>query len=405
MSGPSTSDLQSRIVQSGLIEADELQRLAAELPAPTAGGSPDRDQALLAMLVEQRRLTDFQAQAPAAGLTGPFMLGPYRVNEQVVAGRLGNVFRAVHVEFDQPVSLKVFSKTLARQPEKLARIQREVRVAAQVDHPHILRAMQIGRAGDTYFLAFEDLQGETLEARLARQRRLPYAEACRLVRQAALGLESLHEAEIIHRDLRPANLWINRQEQLKLMEFGAARDALAFLDQFAGAGEDSGLTRQETVLGDYRYTAPEAASDARAAGPASDIYSLGCTLYHAIAGQPPFDHKNPMRVVQAHASEAPRALDLIVPGIPQPLADIVAQMLGKSPDTRPRLDEIDWALRPFEEDSSFVAATAEQVWNPAYLAWVREANLIESEEPADTDADAAPTDDLAEFLDWLETQK
>jgi serine/threonine-protein kinase len=403
MSGPATSDLQSRIVQSGLLEAEELQRLAAELPAPMAGGSSDRDQALLAMLVERRRLTDFQAQALAAGLAGPFMLGPYRVNEQVVAGRLGNVFRAVHIEFEQPVSLKVFSKTLARQPEELARIQREMRVAAQVDHAHILRAMQIGRAGDTYYLAFEDLQGETLEARLERQRRLPYAEACRLVRQAALALESLHEAEIIHRDLRPANLWINRQEQLKLMEFGAARDALAFLDQIAG--DDGGLTRQETLLGDYRYTAPESAADAPATGPTSDIYSLGCTLYHAISGQPPFDHKNPLRVVQAHAAEAPRALDLIVPGIPQPLADIVAHMLVKSPDARPRLDEIDWALRPFEEDSSFVSAAAEQVWNPAYLAWVREANLVAPEEPADTAADAGPSDDLAEFLDWLETQK
>jgi serine/threonine-protein kinase len=357
---------------------------------------------LLNLLIERQRLTDFQAQALAAGLTGPFMLGPYRVNQQVVAGRLGNVFRAVHVEFDQPVSLKVFSRTLSRQPEQLARIQREVRVAAQVDHPHILRALQIGRAGDTVFLAFEDLHGETLEARLERQSRLPYAEACRLVRQAALGLESLHEAEIIHRDLRPANLWINGQEQLKLMEFGAARDALAFLDRLDG---DDALTRQETVLGDFRYTAPEAAADARAAGASSDIYSLGCILYHTLAGQPPFENKNPLRVVQSHATEAPRALDLLMPGIPQALADIVARMLVKSPDARPRLDEVDWALRPFEEDSSLASTPAEQVWNPAYLAWVREANLIDPAEQADTATSVGPSEDLTEFLDWLETQK
>jgi serine/threonine protein kinase len=281
-------------------------------------------------------------------------------------------------------------------------MQREVRVAAQVDHPHILRALQIGRVGETYFLAFEDLHGETLETRLTRQGRLPYAEACRLVRQATLGLESLHEAEILHRDLRPANLWISHQEQLKLMEFGAARDALAFLDRLDGDGE---LTRQETVLGDYRYTAPETAADARRASPQSDIYSLGCTLYHVLAGQPPFEHKNPVRVVQLHAMEVPRALDLIVPDVPPPLADIVGRMLAKSPEARPRLDEVDEALRPFEEDSPFVSTPAEQVWNPDYLAWVREANLLEPAQSADTAADTATSDDLTDFLDWLETQK
>ncbi len=400
MSGHATSGLSSRIVQSGLLEADELQRLAAELP--TAPSAADGDQALLDLLVEQQRLTDFQAQALAAGLTGPFMLGPYQVNEQIVAGRLGNVFRAVHVEFEQPVSLKLFSKALARQPEQFARMQREVRVSAQVDHPHILRAVQIGRVGDAYFLAFEPLKGETLEARLARAGRLPYAEACRLVRQAALGLESLHEAEIIHRDLRPANLWINPQEQLKLMEFGTARDELAFLDRLDG---DQSLTRQESVLGDFHYTAPEAAANARTASTHSDIYSLGCTLYHVLAGQPPFENKNPLRVVQLHATEVPRALDLIVPGIPRPLADLVARMLAKSPDERPRLDAVESALRPFEEDSSLVSRSAEQVWNPEYLAWVREMNLIDPAESAETAADAGPSDDLLEFLDWLKEQK
>ncbi len=280
-------------------------------------------------------------------------------------------------------------------------MQREVRVAAQVDHPHILLALQIGRVGDTYYLAFEDLHGETLEARLARVGRLPYAEACRLVRHAALGLESLHGAEIIHRDVRPASLWINRQERLKLMEFGAARDELAFLDRLDG---DESLTRQDTVLGDYRYMAPEAASDARAASTRSDIYSLGCSLYHTLAGQPPFEAKNPLRVAELHAAEAPRALDLIVPGIPQPLADMVARMLAKSPNERPRLNEVDWALQPFEEDGSVASTPADQVWNADYLAWVREVDLTDPAELSATATDAGTSDELLEFLDWLEKQ-
>ncbi len=392
---PSTlAELETRIAQSGLVKADELKAFAAKLPDAAAA---DAGKTLLAALVKAGRLTDFQARALHAGLSGPFMLGPYQVNERVAAGRLGHVFRAVHVEFDQPVSLKVFNRGLAAQPEKLSRMQREVRVAAQVDHPHILRALQIGRAGQTYYLAFEDLQGETLEERLSRQGRLPYGEASRLVRDAVLGLESLHEAEIVHRDLRPANLWINSHEQLKLMEFGAARDALAFLDQVDGAE----LTRQDTMLGDYRYTAPEAAADARKADARSDVYALGCILYHTLAGDPPFLHKNPLQIVAMHRGEPPKPLDVLVPGLPAALPDIVNRMLAKSPNARPGLGDVDWTLQSLAADSP-LDATPDTVWNPDYLAWIRDASLVETSPLPDPAS--KPRSDLSEFLDWMEKQ-
>lgn len=397
MSQSGAGNLQERIVQSGLVGADDLAQLTSELaasqPEQNAVGA---DQALLDLLVERGRITDFQARALADGLAGPFQLGPYEVRQRIVAGRLGTVYRARHVEFDQPVSLKVFSRSVVSDAELLARMQREVRVAVEADHPHILRAFQIGRVGNTYYLALEDLQGETLEARLERDGRLPFAEACRLIRQAVLALESLHEAQIVHRDLRPANLWVNLAEQLKLMEFGAARDELAFLDQPA-SGES--LTRADSVLSDYRYTAPEAAKDARQMSPQSDIYSLGCTLYHTLAGQPPFKSKNPLRVVDMHSSEAPPPLDLVVPGIPQRLADIVAGMLAKSPDSRPALEEIDWSLQSLESAGSVAPVSQEQAWNPKYLAWLQEVNAMSS--PAVSDEDGS---ELLEFLAWLRRQ-
>ncbi|HEV3415445.1 MAG TPA: serine/threonine-protein kinase [Pirellulales bacterium] len=389
-----SEDLQRRIVQSGLLSQDELESLAAASLTATNNS----DQALLEFLVAERRLTDFQAAALAAGFTGPFMLGPYRVHERIAAGRLGDLFRAVHVEFDQPVSLKVFSSALARDPEQFARMQREVRVAVQLDHPQVVRSFQIGRIGDVHFLAFEDLHGETLEARLARSGKLPYPEACRLLRQAALGLESLHEAEIAHLDLRPANLWINEHDQLKIVEFGTARDALSFLDQLDQADQ---LPGYDPVLGDSRYLAPEAAADADAADPRSDIYSLGCSLYHVLAGQPPFGYLDSERQRQAHADEPPRSLTWHVPDLPQPLAEIVARALAKLPDDRPTIAELDFALERYVDDRQTSLAPTE-TWSPEFLAWVQEANLLAG---GASPSSSGLNDEMAEFLDWLATSR
>jgi eukaryotic-like serine/threonine-protein kinase len=389
-----SEDLKRRIVQSGLLSQDELESLAARSLAATN----DSDQALLEFLVAERRLTDFQAAALAAGFTGPFMLGPYRVHERIAAGRLGDLFRAVHVEFDQPVSLKVFSSALARDPEQFARMQREVRVAVQLDHPHVLRSFQIGRIGDVHFLAFEDLRGETLEARIARLGRLPYPEACRLLRQAALGLESLHEVEIAHLDLCPANLWINEQDQLKIMEFGTARDALSFLDQLDEAEQLPGYA---PVFGDSRYLAPEVAADPDTADPRSDVYSLGCTLYHALTGQPPFSHQDAAEQLRAHSAEAPRSLTWHVPEAPQPLAEIVARALAKLPDDRPTIAALDFALERYADDRQTSLAAAE-TWSPEYLAWVQEANLLAGGASPNS---SGLNDEMAEFLDWLATSR
>lgn len=385
--GHDLSELKSRIVTSGLVDAQTLDVIAAQEPAVADGA------ALLDRLKAKERLTEFEAEALAAGLTGPFRIGPYTVHERVAVGRLGDVFRAVHEEFSQPISLKLFSAELANDPDKLARAQRELRVSVQVDHPHLLRSFHLGRLGDRMYLAFEDLDGESLEQRLARVGKLPYAEACRLLHQAALGLESLHGAEIVHRDLRPGAMWVKQSEQLKLMEFGAARDALAFLDTTEGGQE---LTLHDSMLGDGLYRAPEAIVNAHAANEASDVYSLGCVLYHALAGAPPFNERNPLRLADAHANQAPTAIAVYCPDAPSELCDLVARSLAKDPADRPTTADLDWGLSRWAADSSLSGAP-EETWNPEYLSWLKEQGAYEA--PA---AEQPPVSgDVAEFLDWL----
>jgi len=406
--------IRQRLTQSQLFTEQELSEQLASWT--DAAYSADDGGALLNWLVAKQQLTEFQAEAIAAGMAGPFMLGPYEVREHLAAGRLGHVFRALHVEFDQPVSLKVFPQALHDDAVKLARIQREARVAIQVDHPHVMRTFQIGRVGKIYFLAFEDLQGENLELRLAREGKLLYPEACRLIRQAALGLESLHESDIVHRDLRPSNLWITTNGQLKIMEFGAARDSLSFLDANEEGVQPTSISSHSSAIGNYEYTAPEQARNGQDADARSDIYSLGCCLYHALTGRPPFVEKNIVELISRHANEAPQLANWLVPQIPQPLAEVVSRMLNKTPDERfQTAGEVDWALKPFvEHGKTDMATSSESDWNPDYLEWVRSLNASETlsySAVAETAAEATGqavegmTDEFSEFLDWIATKR
>ena len=168
-------------------------------------------------------------------------------------------------------------------------------------------------------------------------------------------------------------MWITPAERLKLIEFGSAHDELSFLDEVADAGGE--LTAAGTTLGTHEYMPPEQARDLRSADARSDLYSLGCTLYHAVAGRPPFVASNPTQLAMSHASEAPAMVDLLVPEIPHGLADVIARMLAKSPDERIQTaGEVDWALQPFIESGTLDADVAEAEWSPEYLAFVQSMN-------------------------------
>ncbi len=396
----SLQEVEQQILHGDLISPEELRTAAGEFrqQAGDDGGGT-----FIRWLAERQLLTDFQAEALTAGLSGPFMLGPYRVERHLTAGRLGHVFRAVHTEFELPVSLKVFPQSVTADPEKMVRLQREARVAIQLDHANLIRTFQIGRVGNVHYLALEDLPRESLLTRLDRKGRLPFSEACRLVRQAALGLEYLHQNGIIHRDVSPANMWITSGERLKLIEFGAARDELSFLDDIADAGGESAAAGGS--LGTHEYMAPEQAQDFRSADARSDLYSLGCTLYHALAGRSPFVAVSPSEITRLHAMEAPPMVDLVVPEIPRGLADVVARLLAKSSDERIQTaGEVDWALQPYVGVGTPDADLAASKWTPEFLAFLRSvwAQPSSASESGSAPSELAP--DAAEFLEWLTWQ-
>lgn len=291
--------------------------------------------AFVRWLVTERELSDFQAQAVLAGVAGPYMLGPYRVTGRITAGRLGDVYQAEQAEFRQPVSLKVFPAALNQDPELTARLGREARVSLQVDSPYVVKTFQVGRVGSIPYIAMEALNGETLEQQLEREGRIDYQVACMLIQQAALGLAHVHSNEIVHRDICPANLWVSDQGVVKIMDFGAARDALSFVDSLGDDGEELTINQAgDSVLGHYAYMSAHQAEDPHGATISDDLYSLGCTFYHCLTGEVPFPDKNPVRQMLRHTKESPRPLSEFGLEIPPLVQDVVTRLLAKRPEDR-----------------------------------------------------------------------
>jgi serine/threonine protein kinase len=195
-------------------------------------------------------------------------------------------------------------------------------------------------------------------------------------------------------------MWITPTERLKLIEFGAAKDELSFLDATADAGGE--LTSAGAILGTHEYMAPEQARELHSADARSDLYGLGCTLYQVLTGRPPFAETNPVKLAAAHAATAPPMVDLLVPEVARALADVVARLLAKAPGERIQTaGEVDWALQPYVAAGAVDADVAEAEWTPEYLAFVRSMNVesLDAGTPDHVASELAP--DAAESLDWL----
>jgi serine/threonine protein kinase len=399
-------EIRQGLVESGLMNEETVDGHFAAWQAQQDDAPPPAEPAedaevFVRWLVRCEVLTELHGEAMLAGYTGPFVLGPYLVNEQIAGGRSGGIFRALHEEFDQPVSLKVFPRAVSTDEEMQARFGREVRIASFVDHPNVVRSFQVGQLGDIYYLALEALRGETLQEKLLREGRLPFKEACRLMRDVAKGLAHLHEHEVVHRDLRPANIWVTPEGHPKIMEFGASVDALAYLDEIDDSDGDGDLfTVGDMVVNKYDYMPPEQAYDQNCADALSDIYALGCIFYHCLTGRPPFIDKNPVKKVLRHVYDEPRPPSELYDDIPRPVDETVAGMLAKNYEDRfQKAEAVAWALSQYvgQEDEPVEQVAVVEVSND-YLQWAQTHQATERQISEEA-VGASP--ELTSFLDFI----
>jgi serine/threonine protein kinase len=260
----------------------------------------------------------------------PKVLGEYELLEPLGAGGMGKVYKARHRKLGKLVAMKLLRGHEHPAPEALARFLREMRAAGGLDHPNVMEAHDAGEQAGVAYLVMKLVEGTDL-ARLVRERGpLPVAEACELARQAALGLQHLHERGLVHRDIKPSNLMRTPDGVVKILDLGLAR-----WREEVTSGDD--LTGEGRFMGTPNYLAPEQARNAAEADVRADLYGLGGTLFYLLTGRSPFaHHEDGVGKVEAHQAEAPPDVRSLRPEIPAGLAELVGRLLSKRPEDRPQ---------------------------------------------------------------------
>jgi serine/threonine protein kinase len=293
-------------------------------------------------------------------------LGQYHLLEELGRGGMGRVYRALHTIMDRVVALKVISPELVSDPVAVEWFLREVRASTQLKHPNIVMAYDANESKGMYFLVMEYVHGMTLDALVKKQGPLPIAYVCALMRQAALGLQHAHEKGMVHRDIKPGNLLIPTSEGdtppdvlVKILDFGLAR-----LHGKTG-GDTIALRGEAGVLGTPDYIAPEQSRDIHAADIRSDLYSLGCVFYFALAGRVPFPGENAMEKLIKHLMEQPEPLERVRPELPPELVAIVRRLMAKEPAGRCQtpaelVRELEKLPKAFFDDDTIRAATVRE---------------------------------------------
>ena len=248
--------------------------------------------------------------------------GRYRMEALLATGGMGEVWAARDLLLDRAVAVKVLGGALAGDGRAAERLRREARAAARLDHPNIARVLDLGEHDGRPYLIMELLDGESLATRIDRAGPLPTTEASRIVAAVADALEAAHQAGVVHRDVKPGNVFLTAAGEVKVLDFG-----------IASAAGDAALTTGD-LLGTAAYLAPERVLGHRAT-PAADIYALGVVLYELLAGHRPFAGDSEVELAMAHVNADPPPLNEAAPSTPPSLVAACHHALAKDPSSRP----------------------------------------------------------------------
>ncbi len=321
MPAPTAADeLLDFVQKSGLVEEARLCAYVQKLRETSS--FPADPTKLAQLLVRDAILTYFQAEQLLQGKYKRFSLGKYKVLEKLGSGGMGTVFLCEHKLMRRRVAVKVLPVPKAEDKASLDRFYREARAVAAVDHPNIVRAYDIDQDDNLHFLVMEWVDGTNLQDLVKKFGPLDITRSCHYIYGAAVGLQHAHEIGLIHRDIKPGNILVDRSGVVKVLDLGLAR-----LTNDA----DDNLTRQndENVLGTADYLAPEQAMDSHTVDIRADIYSLGATLYFLLTGSALFPEGSIAQKLIWHQNRPPRSVKALRSEVPDELVAVLDRMLAK----------------------------------------------------------------------------
>jgi serine/threonine protein kinase len=313
------------VLRSGLLDRPGLQEALRGVPQERR----DDPRALAEHLVRTGKLSRFQAAKLLKGNALGLVLGPYQVLAPIGKGGMGTVFLARDNRSGQLVALKVLPPRRARTEERLvARFRREMDLCRRVAHPHLAWTYEVGEYRGVHYIAMEYIPGRTLSRLVSEQGPLSVTRAARLLAEVAAGLEHAHNVGLVHRDLKPSNIQVTPHEHAKVLDLGLAllTGEEAEYDVVGGHGY---------ILGTMDYIAPEQTTNPAGVDHRSDLYSLGCTLYFALTGQPPFPGGTSRDKIRRQRMEMPVPLSTLRPDLPPSFVAFVERLMHKDPERRP----------------------------------------------------------------------
>lgn len=313
------------VVEQGFVTEDEV---AACLDRVRQSAAERNQTSLAQMLVDgefltKRQLERLKSQVDAER-SGQLIPG-FKIIGKLGAGAMATVFKAKQISLDRMVAIKVLPKKFTSSAQFVERFYAEGRAAAQLNHPNIVQAYDVGKVGDTHYFVMEYVEGRTVYDDIHRHKRFNEREAVEITIQMAEALQHAHERGLIHRDVKPKNIMISKEGVAKLADMGLAR---AITDKEAAEAEAG------KAFGTPYYISPEQIRGEVNIGPATDIYSLGATLYHMVTGNVPFDGKNPTAVMHKHLHAQAIPPDHVNPRLSAGISEVIEMMMAKSPRAR-----------------------------------------------------------------------
>jgi eukaryotic-like serine/threonine-protein kinase len=326
-----------------LLAADQVNQIAQEL----APHYKDPN-ALADYLVEIDWLTAYQKECIFDGHWNDLVIGPYIILSQLGEGGVSEVFKAWDTTRGREVALKVLRRNLTEHEEALRQFQRELETVPRLNHPNVIKTFDADRFGNVHYFAMEFVEGVDLAKHIAQQGPAPIDQACDYIRQVAQGLQHAHLLNLVHRDIKPANLFLINAPQpadskpgmarrtadpiVKILDWGLARVAATPGDDPLVAAE---LEREKgALIGTADYIAPEQAHDASIVDIRGDIYSLGCTFYFLLTGQPPYTGMSLMQKLLQHREAPIPHVREVRPEVPEEVDEMIVKMMAKESEDR-----------------------------------------------------------------------